>query len=199
MNSPYHDDGSPVTIDEYQLVNHMCWIKCTQTKKELEDPYGWIDVSYQIRLGKYTLESKISEWTTDWDRIRHDVEHLIWHDKTEIQLNFEDSPTRILLSKEKALDLELEKIKGTGFAWIPLMKMVVIPNSFIKDIEPFVGYDKYFDVLRSIYYGLQSLANAYPETNEENPEMTRNNVRSKLTSPLMDKYIEDILFDRLHI
>jgi hypothetical protein len=59
----------------------------------------------------------------------------------------------------------------------------------VKDIEPFIGYEKQLNVIKSIYYGLQSLANAYPDNNSDNSEMTKKNVSAKLHSQLIDEYI----------
>lgn len=182
-------------LENFTLLNHMFWMKCIQPEEELKSEYGWLDVKYQIQVGEHHLESFISEWSTDWDEIRHDLEHLIWHRETEIRLNFEDSPTRIILQKESALESTVENNGGINFNWEPLIRIEVIPNEFIKDIEPFIGYDKQLNVINSIYYGLQSLVQAYPENNDENAEMTKRNVRNKLHSPMMEDYIENLLKD----
>ena len=181
------------SLDDYNILDHMLWIKCIQPEEELKSEDGWIDVKYQIRVGEHSLESYISEWSTDWDEIRHDLEHLIWHKETEIRLNFEDSPTRIILQKESALESTVELNGGILFNWEPLIKIEVIPNEFVKDIKPFVGYDKQINVINGIYYGLQSLAHAYPEVNNDNSEMTKKNVWNKLHSPMMEGYIETLL------
>ena len=180
-------------LDDYTLLNHMFWIKCIQPDEDLKDEYGWYDVKYQIQVGNNKLETYISEWSTDWDRIRHDVEHLIWHKETEIHLNFEDSPTRILLQKESALESTVENHGGVNFNWEPLIRIEVVPNEFMKDKEPLVGYEKQLHVINSIYYGLHSLAHAYPEENDENPEMTKENVWKKLHSPMMEEYIDSLV------
>ena len=66
-------------------------------------------------------------------------------------------------------------------------------NDFVKNIEPFIGYEKQLNVINSIYHGLQSLANAYPDNNSDNSEMTKKNVSTKLRSQLIDEYINDLL------
>ena len=180
-------------LEDYKLIDNKFCIKCIQPEEELKSECGWIDVKYQIQVGEHRLETYISEWSTDWDQIRHDLEHLIWHNKTEIHLNFEDSPTRIILQKESALDSTVEYNGGVCFNWEPLIRIEVIPNGFMKDMEPFFGYDKRLNVIKSIYYGLQSLANAYPDNNSDNSEMTKKNVSAKLHSQLIDEYINDLL------
>ena len=185
----FHNDDPFKRLEDYHLVDKF-WFKCIQPEEDIKCGYGWIDVLYQIQLGEHTLESNISEWSTDWDHIRHDLEHLIWHGETEIELNFEDSPTRIILHKKNALDSTVEIHNGICFNWEPLLKIEVIPNEFEKDIKPFSGYVKQLDVIKAIYYGLQSLADAYPEENEENPKMTKENVKKKLHSSMIDEYIE---------
>ena len=180
-------------LKDYKLIDNKFWIKCIQPEEELKSEYGWLDVKYQIQVGEHRLEAYISEWSTDWDQIRHDVEHLIWHNNTEIHLNFEDSPTRIILQKESALDSTVEYKGGVFYNWEPLIRIEVIPNGFVKDIEPFFGYDKRLNVIKSIYYGLQSLANAYPDNNSDNSEMTKKNVSAKLHSQLIGEYINDLL------
>lgn len=141
------------------------------------------------------MESYISEWSTDWDQIRHDLEHLIWHDETEIDLNFEDTPTRLILSKQNVLDSTVEIHGGIFFNWEPLVKIEVIPNDFEKEIEPFSGYGKLLDVVTAVYYGLQGLADAYPEENGENAEMIKSNVKRKLHSSMLNEYIESLKRD----
>ena len=180
-------------LEDYKLIDNKFWIKCIQPEEELKSECGWIDVKYQVQVGEHRLETYISEWSTDWDQIRHDIEHLIWHNKTEIHLNFEDSPTRIILQKESALDSTVEYKGGVFYNWEPLIRIEVIPNGFVKDIEPFIGYEKQLNVIKSIYYGLQSLANAYPDNNSDNSEMTKKNVSAKLHSQLIDEYINVLL------
>ena len=191
----FHQDDKPFKrLEDFQLVDKF-WLKCIQPEEDIKDGYGWIDVLYQIQLGEHTLESNISEWTTDWDQIRHDMEHLIWHDETEIDLNFEDSPTRIILSKKNALDSTVEIYGGIYFNWETLVKIEVIPNEFERECKPVSGYGRLFDVVTAIYNGLQGLAYAYPEENEENKEMTKGNVKNKLHSPMLDEYIESLKRD----
>ena len=180
-------------LEDYKLIDNKFWIKCIQPEEELKSECGWIDVKYQVQVGEHRLETYISEWSTDWDQIRHDLEHLIWHNKTEIHLNFEDSPTRIILQKESALDSTVEYKGGVFYNWEPLIRIEVIPNDFVKNIEPFIGYEKQLNVINSIYHGLQSLANAYPDNNSDNSEMTKKNVSAKLHSQLIDEYINDLL------
>ena len=76
------------------------------------DELDWIDIDYKITLGNKSYNSCISEWSNDWECIRHDLENLIFHQKTELQLFFEDSPTRVLLEDYKVLDKKLEKERG---------------------------------------------------------------------------------------
>jgi len=181
-------------IEDFQLIDKF-WVKCIQPEKDIINGYGWIDVMYQIQLGENILESYISEWSTDWDQIRHDLEHLIWHDETEIDLNFEDTPTRLILSKQNVLDSTVEIHGGIFFNWEPLVKIEVIPNDFEKEIEPFSGYGKLLDVVTAVYYGLQGLADAYPEENGENAEMIKSNVKRKLHSSMLNEYIESLKRD----
>lgn len=193
------DDNYHKKLEDYSLVNNMIWIKCIQPEEDIKNGYGWIDVKYQIQVGENNLESFISEWSTDWDKIRHDLEHLIWHGETEIRINYEDSPTIIKLSKESALESRVEIDGGIFFNWEPLIRVEVIPNDFIKGkVKPFFGYDRQLSVINSIYYGLQSLAKAYPEENEDNPEMTKQNVLKKLQSHLIEDYIDSLVRDESH-
>lgn len=189
LKRPFHNDDPFKQLEDFHLIDKF-WVKCVQPEDDIKCSYGWIDVLYQIRLGEHTLESNISEWSTDWNQIRHDLEHLIWHGETEIDLNFEDSPTRLILHKINAMDSTVEIHGGLCFNWEPLIKIEVIPNEFEKEIKPFYGYGKQLDVFKAIYYGLQGLADAYPEENEENSEMTRENVSKKLHSSMIDEYIE---------
>ncbi len=195
IQSPQNDSHFK-RLENYTLLNHKFWIKCIQPEDEVKSESGWLDVKYQIQVGENKLETYLSGWSTDWDEIRHDLEHLIWHRETEIQLNNDDSPTRIILQKESVLESAIEINGGVVFNWEPLVRIEVIPNNFYKGIGQLIGYDKQLNVINSIYYGLHSFAQAYPEVNDDNAEMTRNNVWKKLHSPMMEEYIKILLGDQ---
>ncbi len=188
--NPYYSDGTLVTIEEFDILPFT--FVCKQTKNLIRSKSGWLDVSYQICLGSHKLKSYISEWSTDWDMIRHDMEHLVYHNNTIIELNYEDEPTRIVLHRFEVLDRFLEKQFGTGFAWVKLMKIEIFLNEFEKKSVPFAGFAYYADAISNLYHGLLSLAEAYPETNVQNREMTKSNVHAKLTSPLLENHIKQL-------
>lgn len=187
--------GNHKRLDEYQLVDKF-WVKCIQPEDLLNDSCGWMDVKYQIQVGENIWESWISEWSTDWDMIRHDMEHLIWHKETEILLFNEDEPTRIILRKESALESTVEVGDGIAYNWKRLIRIEVVPDNYIEEYDtgmrPFVGYAGQIDVIKALYSGLQSLASAYPEENEDDADFTRQNVSRKLTSPMLEVYIESL-------
>lgn len=187
--------GNHKRLDGYQLVDKF-WIKCIQPGDLLNDSCGWMDVKYQIQVGDNIWESWISEWSTDWDMIRHDLEHLIWHKETEILLCNEDEPTRIILRKESALESTVAVGPGIAYNWERLIRIEIVPDNYIEGYDegtkPFVGYARLLDVIKALYSGLQTLATAYPEENEDYPEFTKDNVSRKLTSPMMEEYIESL-------
>lgn len=182
-------------LEEFKLVDKLCF-KCVQPEEVLNDSLEWMDVKYQIRVGENIWESWISEWSTDWDMIWHDMEHLIWHKETEILLFNEDEPTRIILRKESALESAVEVGDGIAYNWKRLIRIEVVPDNYIEEYDtgmrPFVGYAGQIDVIRALYSGLQSLASAYPEENEDDADFTRQNVSRKLTSPMLEEYIESL-------
>ena len=160
-----------------------------------EDEHDWIDIHYRISLGDKTYESNISDWTVDWECIRHDLENLIYHKKTELQLLFEDSPTKLLLEQYEVLDKDLEKEKGTGFAKVQLMKIEIIPDEFQEDKQHgFVGFAHYYDAIKALYQGLLLATYAYPVENKDG--LSRLTAYNQIKSPLIEKYIKGDSLER---
>ena len=53
------------------------------------------DLGFTIQLGSQIYRSALSDWSTDLETIRHDLESFVFHRETALQLFFEDSPTII--------------------------------------------------------------------------------------------------------
>lgn len=150
----------------------------------------WMDVPYRLQLGDRYMESCISEWSVDYGQIRHDLEHLIYHRETSIELHFEDSPTVIRLIKAIVLDPDKERIYGTGFCWTDLLRVEIYPDSFVcRKYPPFFGYVLYEEALRALYDGLMDALRAYPDVNDEYPDVNRKAMYEQLHSPKLESYL----------
>lgn len=121
------------------------------------DPDGkrWaFDIPYKIDLGVPIIESYLSDWTTDLELIRHSIEHYVFTGETKIELNFEDSPTEIMLKRIRALEKTVDVGPGTAYYWKKYASVIVTPNSFLKGIDSLFGFCEEKQVIKEIYEAL---------------------------------------------
>ena len=110
------------------------------------------NLEYSIVLGKQKYRSWISDYQTDLEAIRHDLESFVFHKKTTLKLFYEDSPTIISLKTERLLNPQTEKERGTGFAWEEVLHISIKPNSFqSKTDKEISGYCNLIDGIDAIY------------------------------------------------
>lgn len=183
--SGYNREGEYITTEDVKIEDFSF-------QYIPEDELDRIDIGYRLQLGDKFMESCISEWSVDYEEIRHDLEHLIFHGQTEIRLNFEDSPTIIRLERTFVQDREKFKEFGTYHGWTYLMRIEVYPDDFVaKKYPPIFGYARYVEAIQSLYYGLLNATKAYPEVNEENPDKNRKDMLEQLRSTKLEEYIRN--------
>lgn len=120
------------------------------------------DLGYTILLGKQKYCSALSDWSTNLETIRHDLESFVFHKETTLELFFEDSPTIITLKKESLLNPQTEKEKGTGFAWEEVLYVHIKPNSFQSKTDSEIsGYCELKSGIETIYTALLQCALLY--------------------------------------
>lgn len=181
--SGYDREGNYITTDDVSIEDFSI-------KYLPHDDLDWIDIDYRLQLGDRFMESCISEWSVDYEAIRHDLEHLIYHGSTEIRLHFEDSPTIIKLQRTFVQDYEKFKEFGTYHGWTYLMHIEIFPDEFVeKKFAPIFGYGRYVETLQALYEGLLDAMRAYPEVNEESPDKNRETMCEQLRSIKLEEYI----------
>lgn len=107
------------------------------------DPYS-CDTDYIMRIGNRVYRSALSDWTTDFDAIRLEIEnYVLTYCYKDIELYFEDSPTILRLRKNSKDKKEI-------------VNVTIFPNSFIH--EPIVfGWCDSRQLISALYIGLLGL------------------------------------------
>ena len=110
---------------------------------EFEEPYA-CDTNYTIRIGNKKHESSLSDWTTDFNLIRLEIERcvLTYYPDTDIKLYYEDSPTIIRL---RNISLHHSGNRAT--------KVTIIPTGFIKEPNTY-GWCDPRQLFGALYLGL---------------------------------------------
>lgn len=113
------------------------------------EPYSG-DTAYKIIIGNRSYVSNLSDWTTDFNQLRNELESFVlsaWS-KNEVHLHFEDSPT--------ILRLESRILFPTNVVHSETVRLTIIPDEFSK--YPIVfGWCRPRQVIRAIYLGLLEL------------------------------------------
>lgn len=156
------------------------------------EPYK-CDTRYVLSIGKRTFESYLSDWSTDFNLIRIDIEKfaLDFCDDSEIHLYFEDSPTIINLRRQNIYDPDYNIVKND------IVKVAVSPDDFAKEPTTF-GWCKSRQLIRELYLGLLGLSiretdwfeNEYGEWKD-----FRLAAYNKLQSCIIENYIKGVVDD----
>lgn len=148
-----------------------------------EEPYS-CDTPYVIRIGKREYRSYLSDWSTNYDMIRSQMEIccIKWLEVTEIELFYEDSPSTIVDSYR---DVRIDT-KGERISWI-----AIHPDEFIQ-LPTLYGWCLKRQLMRSLYLGLLGLF--VSETDDSYFEMEewpalRLNAYNRLQSCIVEDYI----------
>ena len=110
------------------------------------EPYN-CNTHYKLSIGDRSYESNLSDWTTDFTRIRNELEAFVlsvWT-KHEINLYFEDSPTILSL---KSINLY--------FGHFKVVQLTVLSDEFTK-FPILFGWCEPRQLVRSLYLGLLEL------------------------------------------
>ncbi|MCF0220032.1 MAG: hypothetical protein HUK14_09645 [Muribaculaceae bacterium] len=140
-----------VGIESLQIPNHYSAVLAADIKKEkfsfeFTEPYS-CDTAYKITIGNRTFESCLSDWTTNFNSIRLQMESfaMAYLRECEIELHYEDSPTKIHLNNRI-----LHHNKGL------VTQVTIFPDSFVKGPICY-GWCDQTQVLSALYLGLMSL------------------------------------------
>lgn len=113
------------------------------------EPYD-IDTGFGIKIGRQEFHAYLSDWSTDFNRLRIYIEEFVLHMSSEIKLYFEDSPTIIRINRRTIYDSNYWAIKKD------IVRVVIIPNDFIKEPNVY-GWCEPHQLISSLYLGLLNL------------------------------------------
>lgn len=139
------------------------------------DRDDWKDIQYRLCLGNIFMDGIISDYTNNWNYFRVDLERIIDHSETLIELYCDDDPTKILLKKEG-----------------DMLDIKVTPNRFAsKERKPFNGWARCKDVVRELYNGLVEAAKAFPQEYVDGCPYTREVVLNAIRSKNIENYLKE--------
>ena len=150
------------------------------------EPYD-IDTRFAIKIGRQEFHAYLSDWSTDFNRLRINIEEFVLHMGSEIKLYFEDSPTIIRINRRTIYDSNYWVIKKD------IVRVVIIPNDFIKEPNVY-GWCEPRQLIRSLYLGLLNLCIVESNCFEDDPyERDWGEFRLATYNKLQSCVIEDFI------
>lgn len=153
------------------------------------EPYN-CDTHFILSIGERTYESDLSDWTTDFNRIRLAIEKFIYCANADINLFFEDSPTTIRLKEQNfySSDFRVSNKKD-------VTKVTIVPNEFVKGPNLY-GWCNPRQLIGSLYLGLLRICIVETDEFENEHSGNWNEFRlatyNKLQSCVIENYIKGI-------
>lgn len=147
------------------------------------------DTAYEIRIGRQIYPSFLSDWTTDFNQLRNEMESFVLYpffEKHKIHLHFEDSPTILMLQTRSLFPQNTRHPE--------VIKITVLSDTFSK-LAPVFGWCSPRKIIRSLYMELLHVFTIEPEDFDDRFE-TWDNFRLKsynqLQSCIIENYINEI-------
>lgn len=110
---------------------------------DIKDEYAYLDLGYVIGVGDNKFTSCISKWSNSQTSIREQLETYVTQGDSRIEICFKDSPTEIFMNRSIAMDSEENQIR-----------LRIVPNEFLKNQIPIIGYCNERQVIQRLYAGL---------------------------------------------
>ncbi len=149
-------------------------------------------IPYTICIGDDGYKTGLSAWSNNLELIRHSIENYVFTGKTTINLNNEDSPSQIMLERQRILDHTVEAEKGKAFYWKDVVRVIVKPDDFCKDGSVLFGICDEKQVIKEIYESLLYIGKRYYNYGKEMKEawgFTPIDFYNKIKSPIIEDYI----------
>lgn len=146
------------------------------------EPYS-CDTAYEIKIGDRTYVSNLSDWTTDFNVLRNEIESFIfapWKDMSDIHLHFEDSPTTLRLMMK---NLSWNK---SG------LRIAILPDEFSHRPTIF-AWCKPQQLVRSLYLGVLELFTMDTDWFDDESDGTWDNFRLNSYNQFQSNAIEDYI------
>lgn len=147
------------------------------------------DIPYSLALGDNVLGSFLSEWSNDFEYIRHTLEDITFFPVREarVELNDEESPVIIDIKKCRLLRWKDEKAQGAASANDDFLHIHITPDEFAK-VPEIDGYCKPKDFIKRLYDGLLWMTR---HCNIENWEISAVDAYKKMKSGIIEGYLKD--------
>lgn len=144
---------------------------------------------YKVGIGNRTYKTFLTDWDSDYNKIRHQFECLVYSDKTDIELTFDSSDTVIHIERVSIADGIEKREHGYAYKYKEFALVKIIPNGFV--LYPIiVGYCDYKETIRALYEGLLSFAlNQSSEKQNHSDISLRMEMYNAFKSPLIECYI----------
>lgn len=151
------------------------------------------DIPFVAKIGNCKIESYISDWSTNFDLIRHQLESLTFYcNSSDVKLRFEDDPT--IFHFEWMHTFRKELIDGNGHPCKRdmLLFVEIRPNCFTK--SPVIsGVCELKETIRKMYEALLQLGLSFASaSNEERCEWGYSNgmnIYNTLKSGIVEKFL----------
>jgi len=115
------------------------------------------DEAYSIGIGDRTYSTFCTQWDTDMEYVRHQLEEYVYGHKAHIKLTFDSSDTEIILEKESILDSITKVDRGQSYTYKNFTLVKIISNGF-ANMPTLVGYCDEKQMLTELYEGLLEFA-----------------------------------------
>ncbi len=152
---------------------------------EFVEPYS-CDTNYVIGIGEKRHESSLSDWTTDFNLIRLEIERFVlsYYTDSDIKLYFDDSPSIIRL---RNISLHHSGNRAT--------KVTIIPNGFIKEPNTY-GWCEPHQLIAALYLGLLGICIKETDWFDDGYSGSWDDFRlatyNKLQSCVIENYLKEI-------
>lgn len=155
--------------------------------------YDTCDIKYSAKIGNREVESYLSDWSTDFDRLRYQMEGLIFNtNQNDIEIHFEDDPTIFRFKRANVLTDTVKVGEGVGFHYKELMRVEIHPNSFVKG--PIIaGYCEYQETIRTMYEALMNLGYIFATSPEFDSQNWRYSCGLSIYNTLKSGVVENYL------
>lgn len=155
--------------------------------------YDFCDIGYEAKIGDRKIATCLSDWSNDFDRLRHQMEGLIYHsNQADIEICYEDEPTIIRFKRANVLTDTVSVGGGTAFHYKELVKVEIHPNSFVKG-PIIVGYCEFWETIRTMYEALMNLGYIFATSPEYESNQWRYSCGLNIYNTLKSGIVENVL------
>ena len=144
---------------------------------------------YQIGFGNRTYKTFLTDWDSDYEKIRHQFESLVYNYKTDIELNFDCLDTIIHIEQVSIVDTIEPVENGYRYNYKKYAKIKIIPCGYLW-YPTIVSYCIYEEAIKTLYEGLLKFAlNQSLAMKNSNEASLRMDMYNSFKSPILEYHI----------